>query len=108
MVRNGYAVATQGNGSLAPDWTACVGCAVISRSMARNGEQLPAACADCFRKYCWDGVSDERDSVYNPSLRLADLALNETGKKKSVAAEGGRVAWTGLLGVVLLSVFFVL
>lgn len=53
MVQNGYDIVTQANStrSGASDWPTCVACAVLSRSLERNGEGIPAACQQCFTEY---------------------------------------------------------
>lgn len=50
---------TQGAGSLDPEWSACLACAAIDRSLAQIHPpmQRTAQCQGCFDKYCWDGVS---------------------------------------------------
>jgi hypothetical protein len=36
IIRNGYNVATMGNGTVDSDWPPCVGCAILARSLART------------------------------------------------------------------------
>lgn len=50
---------TQGAGSLDPEWSACLACAAIDRSLAKVHPpmQRTAQCQSCFGRYCWDGVS---------------------------------------------------
>jgi lysophospholipase len=108
MVRNGYAVVTQANSSLAPEWPACVACAALKRSFARTGQAVPQQCADCYSKYCWDGSPDDRDvGEYEPVLRAAGQAMNETRKKKSeaVGRAGGALTATVIGAAVVLGVF---
>jgi lysophospholipase len=57
-IRNGYNVATMGNGTLEKEWTSCVGCAILSRSFYRTGTTPPSMCQSCFKKHCWDGTLD--------------------------------------------------
>ncbi|KAE8446162.1 hypothetical protein EG329_012535 [Mollisiaceae sp. DMI_Dod_QoI] len=80
---NGFNLVTQGNGTLAPDWPACIGCAAIDRSVARVGMQRTTQCDSCFQKYCWNGTYDNTDpgivdlSLYlDPSLGF--LEWNKT------------------------------
>ena len=93
MVRNGYAVVTQANATLAPDWPACVACAALARSFKRTGTDAPQKCRQCFSEYCWDGREDQVDrGEYEPLLKAAGQARNDTRRKKSgaPAREGGR------------------
>ncbi|KAH7189816.1 lysophospholipase, partial [Fusarium oxysporum] len=58
IIRNGYNVATMGNGTIDSDWPACVGCAVLARSLVRTGMDMPSKCVDCFARYCWNGTTN--------------------------------------------------
>ncbi|KAF1938816.1 hypothetical protein EJ02DRAFT_383050 [Clathrospora elynae] len=73
MIENGYDVATQANSTRegASNWPACVGCAIISRSLERNGESIPDACQKCFTQYCWNGTIVENSAPYTPEMILA-------------------------------------
>ncbi|KAL4885534.1 lysophospholipase catalytic domain-containing protein [Aspergillus karnatakaensis] len=57
-IQNGYDVVTMGNSTSDADWSACVGCAILSRSFDRTNEQVPDICTQCFNKYCWDGTTN--------------------------------------------------
>ena len=68
---NGFAAITQGNGSLRPNWSSCLACGTIYRSLQRLGQPIPAACTQCFTDYCWQGqVDDSPPSFYAPTLKL--------------------------------------
>lgn len=73
MIQNGYDVATQGNSTRegASNWPACVGCAILSRSLERNGESIPDVCQQCFAQYCWNGTVVETSAPYMPEMILA-------------------------------------
>ncbi|KAF1956910.1 hypothetical protein CC80DRAFT_412145 [Byssothecium circinans] len=78
MIQNGYNVATMANSSLPgfEDWSTCVGCAVISRSLARNNESVPQACQQCFTKYCWNGtLASNTPAPYIPNMKLAAIKI---------------------------------
>lgn len=51
MIGNGVEVATDGG---AAGFDTCVGCAVMKKAAAKAGKALPAACAACFKKYCYN------------------------------------------------------
>ncbi|KAF2844891.1 lysophospholipase-like protein [Plenodomus tracheiphilus IPT5] len=80
MIQNGYDVVTQGNSTRegASNWPTCVGCAILSRSMERNGESVPAVCQQCFTEYCWNGTVVENAAPYTPGLIGA--AVNPAAK----------------------------
>ncbi|KAM0438569.1 hypothetical protein ACHAPT_001321 [Fusarium lateritium] len=67
IIRNGYNVATMGNATVDPDWPACVGCAILARSLARTKTDIPSKCTDCFSQYCWNGTTNStKPSTYEP------------------------------------------
>ncbi|KAI9762580.1 MAG: Lysophospholipase 1 [Geoglossum simile] len=72
IIRNGYNVATMGNGSVDAQWPSCVGCAIVSRSLERTGTAVPATCQQCFQKYCWDGtLNSTPPATYSPQNLLS-------------------------------------
>jgi lysophospholipase len=75
MIENGYDVATQANSTRqgASNWPTCVACAIISRSLERNGESIPQACQQCFTQYCWNGTIASTSAPYTPNLVLAQI-----------------------------------
>lgn len=84
VISNGYNVATLGNGTRAgySDWSACVGCAILSRSFDRTKTDVPSACTQCFKKYCWDGTRNSTvPALYEPEPVMA--------KKENSAVKGG-------------------
>ncbi|KAH7267823.1 lysophospholipase catalytic domain-containing protein [Fusarium redolens] len=67
IIVNGYNVATMGNGTVDPDWPACVGCAILARSFDRTGTAVPSKCRDCFSRYCWNGTTNSTmPGTYEP------------------------------------------
>jgi len=80
IIQNGYDSFTMGNGSLDASWSACIGCAVLSRSFDRTNTPVPDVCTQCFTKYCWDGRIDSKTPTpYMPSFKLTQLSLLENG-----------------------------
>lgn len=93
IVSNGYAGATQGNGTLDAEWATCVGCAVLSRSLARTGTDVPEVCSKCFDRYCWNGDIDNGPlKPYVPPMKLADEEIN---------VNSGAIRVGGVLGAVV-------
>jgi lysophospholipase len=79
IVRNGYNVATMGNGTEDSDWPACVGCAVLACNLIRLGTDIPSKCVECFARYCWNGtINSIMPGTYEPeqivSSGVGDLA----------------------------------
>lgn len=63
-ILNGYDVVTMGNSTRDGNWSTCVGCAILSRSLERTNTNVPEICKQCFQRYCWDG------SLTAPPLRV--------------------------------------
>jgi lysophospholipase len=80
MIQNGYEVVTQANSTRqgASNWPTCVGCAVISRSLERNGQTVPPVCQQCFTQYCWNGTTVTDAVPYTPSL-ISDAVKTRSG-----------------------------
>ncbi|KAJ6017776.1 hypothetical protein N7451_001155 [Penicillium sp. IBT 35674x] len=77
IITNGYEVVTMGNGTLDGNFTACVGCAILSRSFERTGTTLPDICTQCFADYCWNGTTNSTTpNIYAP---VDILASSEAG-----------------------------
>ncbi|CAG9993897.1 unnamed protein product [Clonostachys byssicola] len=77
MIENGWAIATQLNSTRDANWPACVGCAILHRSLVRTGSALPAKCQECFNSYCWNGTLDESTpDDYSPTLfgKMSDMS----------------------------------
>jgi lysophospholipase len=98
MILNGYNVATQANSTRegASEWPTCVACAVLSRSMERNGEQVPEACQKCMSTYCWDGKVSGSSEPYFPEMVDAAAAQANKDKKSS----GGKTGFS-MIGMAL-------
>ena len=99
MVQNGWAVATQLNGTRDEKWPVCVGCAMLSRSFTRTDTEVPEACQQCFDRYCWNGTLDESEAPsYQPTLWGEALDVNENAATRVL---GGvlTVAVAGLVAV---------
>ncbi|KAJ5175161.1 Lysophospholipase [Penicillium canariense] len=72
IILNGYEVATMANSTRDGNWTACVGCAILSRSFERTGTTLPSICTQCFSDYCWNGtVNSTTPNAFEPTPMLS-------------------------------------
>ena len=103
IVLNGYNGATQGNGTLDAEWSACVGCAILSRSLARNKVEVPEVCTTCFSRYCWDGtVNATAPARYVPAMKLAEVKVSTSAAGVVEARAAVAVVAAVVLGVALL------
>jgi lysophospholipase len=103
IIQNGYNVATMGNGTLAgsSNWRTCAGCAVMQRTWAKAGADVPSVCQDCFNQHCWDGtINSTAVSSYEPTpfltLETADSA------SVSITRQGSVGLMSCLVGLALL------
>ncbi|CAI7666716.1 unnamed protein product [Penicillium bialowiezense] len=87
VITNGYNVASQANGTLDTDWSTCVGCAVLSRSLDRTGTDVPEICTKCFQRYCWNGtIDDETPAPYTPTASLSASSVKATSSSTAYSA----------------------
>ena len=100
IIFNGYEVATMGNATKDPQWPACVGCAILSRSLARTRTAVPDICNQCFSRYCWNGTLNSA----NPPPYVPNYALNVTVKGDASGTRGGDY----LLGTIVMIAMAVL
>ncbi|KAI5859655.1 lysophospholipase catalytic domain-containing protein [Durotheca rogersii] len=90
LIRNGYHVATMGNGTLDADWRACAACAIMRRSLERTATAFSAQCRGCFDRYCWNGTVDSTPvGSFEPQPSLG-IEAQDNG-----AAAGGRALAAG-------------
>ncbi|KAK3330110.1 lysophospholipase catalytic domain-containing protein [Apodospora peruviana] len=92
IIRNGFDSATQGNGTIDAKWPTCVACAILSRSLSKTKTAVPAACSDCFARYCWNGTIDARDNgIYEPGFIIGNQTTSEigSGADRGVVRDGG-------------------
>lgn len=90
ILQNGYDGATQGNTSLDRNWPACVGCAMLSRSLERTKTQVPDVCAKCFSRYCWDGTTNAtKPNTFTPAYKLANSVIKSEGRGFEVPLRAG-------------------
>ena len=76
IIMNGYNGATQGNGTLDSQWSTCVGCAILSRSLGRTSTPVPDVCTQCFERYCWNGTIDSSQPAdYQPVMKLDAVSV---------------------------------
>jgi lysophospholipase len=84
IIMNGFEAATQGNGTLDSEWRACMGCAVLSRTLHRAGEPLPDACNKCFSRYCWNGTLNQQHvQDYEPTFIIGNVMPANSAEKLS-------------------------
>ena len=71
---NSIPLMSQNSNQLAPNWTQCIACAAIERSLSKIGFERTVECDACFKEYCWQGNTDNAQ----PSYLEPYLVLNDT------------------------------
>ncbi|CCG83732.1 protein of unknown function [Taphrina deformans PYCC 5710] len=69
ILNNGLNIITGGNSTA---YTTCIACAMIQRGLERGNLTQPAACAQCFSEFCWDGT---RNSTAPSNAKLAPALM---------------------------------
>ncbi|KAL9098301.1 MAG: hypothetical protein Q9163_006020 [Psora crenata] len=101
ILRNGYEVATMGNGTLDAQWPTCVGCAILSRSLERTGTAVPDVCRQCFERHCWNGTTNSTTPApYDPAYKSEDVLLTEN------SASGKANGWIWSVGFAFMATLF--
>jgi lysophospholipase len=103
MIQNGYNAVTQGNGTLDAQWPACVGCAVLSRSFERTGQEVPGVCRGCFERYCWNGTTASGAAQpYWPQMKLAGVNVRSAAGGFAAPSVLGFLLVVGVSGLLLI------
>lgn len=92
MITNGWAVATQLNGTRDPDWPVCVSCAMLQRSLERTQTVMPEKCSQCFARYCWNGTIDERSPAKPYDPVMYGTAIEQSSSMQLVCSSLATVA----------------
>ena len=90
-----------GNGTSDPQWSTCVGCAILHRSFGKTQTAVPDACAACFRQYCWNGTIAASEVTYSPKMELQPLEDNESETSSAMALCS--MSWYGVLAAVVVA-----
>ncbi|KAH8705870.1 lysophospholipase catalytic domain-containing protein [Talaromyces proteolyticus] len=99
LVLNGYNVATMANST---QWSVCIGCAIISRSLHRTNTSVPSACVDCFSRYCWNGTVDTTTpGTYEPSMNVTMTSL---AARTNLISQWELMWWFVFQGLVIMSI----
>jgi lysophospholipase len=97
VIANGAAVVTQANSTRDSNWPACVGCAILSRSLHRTNTPVPSICSQCFQTYCWNGTIDSTPPppyypvAYSPAANVTNSESAAPSLDKSIT-----MYWIGL------------
>ncbi|KAH7243748.1 lysophospholipase catalytic domain-containing protein [Fusarium solani] len=69
------------------NWPACVGCAVLARSLVRTGTDMPSKCVDCFERYCWNGTTNSTTpGIYEPEQIITSGVRHQEPFMRAIGA----------------------
>lgn len=71
---NAFAAITQNSNQLRSNWSSCLACGAVYRSLQRMNMSIPATCQQCMTDYCWQGEEDNSQ----PSFLSPPLLLNQS------------------------------
>ncbi|KAG8845363.1 hypothetical protein FRB96_002521 [Tulasnella sp. 330] len=74
LTSNALSLVTQVNNTLRHDWSTCIACGAVHKSLKRLGMTEPASCSQCWKEYCWQGNLDQSQ----PGFLEPSLVLNST------------------------------
>ncbi|KAJ6104560.1 hypothetical protein N7523_010880 [Penicillium sp. IBT 18751x] len=93
IILNGYEVATMANSTRDGNWTACVGCAILSRSFERTKTTLPDICTQCFTNYCWNGtLNSTTPNAFEPVTLMTNSDSGASGIVPTVLSTAAAVS----------------
>jgi len=73
---NALTTISQNNNNLTANWTTCVACGAILRSLQRLDITVPDACQTCFEQHCWQGNTvDAQPSFPDPGSLLTNDSM---------------------------------
>ena len=70
---------TQGANSLDPEWSACLACAAIDRTLEKVGVARSKQCDMCLARWCWDGTTADDDGHADETVVLDPTLLLDPG-----------------------------
>ncbi|PYH97251.1 hypothetical protein BO71DRAFT_319117 [Aspergillus ellipticus CBS 707.79] len=97
IILNGYDVATMGNSSRDGNWSACVGCAILSRSFERTNTTVPAICKQCFQRYCWNGTTNSTTPAKYAPITVFDSSGHAASPTVVLSVVAATTAFFALL-----------
>lgn len=98
IITNGLNAASQSNSTIDGEWSACVACAVLKRSLDRTGTAIPSTCDNCFGRYCWNGtLATGEPAPYEPGFASGNATA---GSENAGPRAGPAASWVMAAGVV--------
>ena len=102
VLNNTFNLYSFGNNTVDSEWSGCLACAVMLRSLQRMNISVPEFCNRCWERHCWNGTYSstlpndffELRTVLNASLTYAEFINSPVGANYSGSAGGNGSATT--------------
>lgn len=97
VLNNTFNMYSFGNNTVDSEWSGCLACAVMLRSLQRMNMTVPEFCNGCWQRHCWNGTWNstlpndffEPKTVLNASLTYAEFINSPAGANYSVFGPSG-------------------
>jgi lysophospholipase len=97
VLNNTFNLYSFGNNTVDTEWSGCIACAVMLRSLQRMNMTVPEFCTGCWQRHCWNGTYNstlpndffEPRTVLNASLTYAEFINSPFGANSSASATTG-------------------
>jgi lysophospholipase len=72
IFNNTFNLYSYGNNTVDKEWSGCLACAFMLRSLQRMGMAVPEFCNGCWERHCWNGTYNSTlpNNFFQPSLVL--------------------------------------
>lgn len=108
LTSNALALVSQANNTLRADWSSCIACGALHKSLAKLGIAEPQSCSQCWADYCWNGQIDQSQPSFLDPYLVLDPTLSyeqwnttvfySTGNSTAIAHKSGAETRRGIVG----------
>jgi lysophospholipase len=96
VFNNTFNLYSYGNNTIDKEWSGCLACGFILRSLQRAGIPVPEFCNGCWQRHCWNGTYNstlpneffQPPLVLNSSLTYEEFANSSVGTGVSGSVNG--------------------
>ena len=101
IFNNTFNLYSYGNNTIDTEWSGCLACGFILRSLQRMEMDVPEFCNGCWQRHCWNGTYNstlpndffQPSLVLNPTLTYAEFESSPDGAGEN--AQGSPTAAVG-------------
>lgn len=91
IFKNSLDLYSYGSNTIDPEWSGCIACGFILRSLQRMGVEVPEFCNGCWDRHCWNGKYNSTlpNDFFEPSLVLNPKLTYTEFENESVDVDTG-------------------